>query len=130
MNIELEKIVENYKNSGTQENYNILIMKLFTNIEQKLILPSIVRKDNNGFDLKSIYDFQGNSYLVAYTSDRYVNKNDETFLINTLKGIIEIVLNNKNCFGLIINPDKDINEKNREKQCIIPKEYIINLFKI
>lgn len=131
MNLELEELVEDYKKDHNQENYNNIITKLFTNIEQELILPSVIRKDNNGFELKSSYDFNGNSYLVTYTSEKFVTDKDETFIVTSLKGIINnIIMKNDNCFGFIINPDKKINETNQNNQCIIPKDHIIKLLKM
>ncbi len=128
-NKELEKVIEEFKKNSIQENYNNVFKTLFTNIEQDLILPSKLRKDNNGFDLKSIYDENDKWYLVAYTSYKFVTESDESFLIMKLEGIIRKILEDEPCSGLIINPDKEIDSSNAKNQFLIPKEYIIKLYR-
>lgn len=124
--MELSTIIENYKNNHNQENYNKVLLNLFSDINNTLILPSKARKDNDGFDLKSIYDNNG-MYLVVYTNGEFIEKNDEVFIKMTIKGIIEKILETEKCLGICINPDLNINDNNMMKQCIIPKEHIIRL---
>ena len=125
--MKLSKLVDNYKKDKSQENYNQIILNIFSNIDQALWLPSKIRKDNNGFDLKSIYDSNGGMYLVVYTDSSFVEDSDEAFIKITIRGIIDKVLEDDICLGLCINPDLDINDDNMHKQCIIPKEHIVKI---
>ena len=43
-------------------------------------MPSRIRKDNNGFDLKIIYDNNGGMYLVVCEGSNYVENTDEAFI--------------------------------------------------
>ena len=125
--MDLNNIVELYKKEHNIENYHNLLKAFFTDINQILILPSKMRDDNNGFDLKSIYDISGKSYLVAYVSSEFIKVEDETFIKISIKGILEKILKSENCSGLIINPDLNINQVNMYKQCILPREDIIKI---
>ena len=125
--MKLSKLIGNYKNDRNQENYNQILLNIFSDVDKTLILPSKVRKDNNGFDLKSIYDSDGGMYLVAYTDSDFVEDSDEAFIEITIRGIIDKVLEDDICLGLCINPDLKIDDTNMHKQCIIPKEHIVKL---
>jgi hypothetical protein len=120
MNIKLDNVIEEYEKINSQDNYNKLLIKLLSNVEQTLILPSRIRQENDGFNLKAIYNDKGNLYLVAYTNKKYIANNDESFIEISLKGILERVLNTEKCVGLCINPDINIDKDNTYSQCIIP----------
>ena len=130
MNSELTKLINNFKENPTQEKYNTIIVKLFTNIDQTFLLPSKVRIDNNGFDLKSIYDENGKNYLIVYTDPQYIKNEDESFLKVTFKGILEKILEYENCDGILINPDLKISKENNKNQLIILKDYIVKIYNI
>lgn len=128
MNLELTKIIDDFRKEPIQENYNKVLLKLFTNVEQSLWLPSKIRSDKNGFVLKSIIDDNGKDYLIAYTDSKFIDKNDESFIEISFKGIIEKVLSSETCDGICINPDSEITINNSNNQLIILKEYIIKLY--
>lgn len=125
--MELKKLVENYKKNNNQENYNQILLKIFSDVDKTLLLPSKVRKEKNGFDLKSIYDSNGGMYLVTYTDESFAENSDEAFISITIRGIIDKVLADDICLGFCINPDLEINDTNMLKQCIIPKEHIVKI---
>ena len=125
--MKLSRLIDNYKKDRSQENYNQILLNIFSDLDKVLILPSKLRNDNNGFDLKSIYDSNGGMYLVAYTDSGFVEDTDEAFIKITIRGIISKVLENDICLGLCINPDLKIDDDNMHKQCIIPKEHIVKI---
>ena len=125
--MELKKLVENYKENNNQENYNQILLNIFSDVDKTLLLPSKVRKEKNGFDLKSIYDSNGGMYLVTYTDESFAENSDEAFISITIRGIIDKVLADDICLGFCINPDLEIEGTNMYKQCIIPKEHIVKI---
>lgn len=42
--MELSKLIKNYKNEHNQDNYNKILLNIFSDIDKTLILPSKVRK--------------------------------------------------------------------------------------
>lgn len=125
--MELSKLIKNYKNEHNQDNYNKILLNIFSDIDKTLILPSKVRKQKNGFDLKSTYDSSGGMYLVAYTGKSFSERTDEAFISITIRGIIDKVLSDDKCLGICINPDLEIDDSNMMNQCIIPKEHIVKI---
>ena len=123
----LEEIVELYKKEHNTENYHNLLKYVFKDISQILWLPSRIREDNNGVDLKSVYDSNGKFYVVAYTNSKFIKEEDEIFIKMTIKGILEIILASEKCNGLCIDPDININLTNMYKQCILTKDDIIKI---
>ena len=123
----IKKEVEDYKKTHSQDSYNKLLIKIFSNLDDILILPSKIRKSNDGFDLKNILDENGGAYLIAYTDEEYIENSDEAFINVSIRGIIDKVLSDDICLGICINPDLEINDSNMTKQCIVPKEHIIKI---
>ena len=125
--MKLKKLVDSYKENNSQDNYNQLLLNIFSNLDKTLLLPSRVREEKNGFDLKSIYDSNGGMYLVTYTDKSFAESSDEAFISMTIRGIIDKVLSDDICLGFCINPDLEINETNMYKQCIVPKDHIVKI---
>ena len=126
----LNEVVEKYKKEHNQENYHDVLRKIFTNVEQTVIVPARLNKEKNGADLKSIHADDNKSYFVFYTDKKFIDRdNDETFLIVTLKGIFDMVLNSDIYNGVIIDPDLDIKDEKDFNQCIVLKEHVITILK-
>ena len=127
---DLNKAVENYKKEHSQENYSNVLLKIFTDVEQTVIVPAKLNKEKNRADLKSIYAEDNNAYFVFYTDKAFIDRdNDETFLIMTLKGIFDMILNSDVYNGVIIDPDLDIKDEKDYNQCIVLKEHVITILK-
>ena len=126
----LNEAVKMYKKEHSQENYNNVLLKIFSDVEQTVIVPAKLNKEKDGVDLKSIYAEDNNSYFVFYTDKAFIDRdNDETFLIITLKGIFDMILNSDIYNGVIIDPDLEIKDEKDYNQCIILKEHVITILK-
>jgi hypothetical protein len=126
----LNEPVDKYKKDHSQENYNNVLLKIFTDVDQTVIVPARLNKEKNGADLKSIYAEDNNAYFVFYTDKAFIDRdNDETFLIMTLKGVFDMILNSDVYNGVIIDPDIDIKDEKDFNQCIILKEHVITILK-
>ena len=121
--------VMKYKDNHDQDNYNNVLMSIFKDPNQTLILPSRIGNKKDRFDLKSIYDSDDNSYLVAYTDKSYIEDTDETFIIMSVEGIINKVLDDNTCNGLCLDPDTKLDNEDYN-QCIILKEHILKIISL
>ena len=90
----LTEVIKSYKKEHSQENYHNVLRAIFTDVEQTVIVPSRLNKEKTGFDLKGICAEDNNEYLVFYTDKAFIDRdNDESFLVMTLRGIFDPVLN-------------------------------------
>lgn len=129
----LGDIIEMFKKERTQEKYNEVLKRIFLNLDKCLLVPT---KLEDGGDellgtLKDLHDEMGNSYVVAYSVDyKEIDNFGEALTLLKIKKILEIVANNEKSCGIILNPDKEIDDNNKFNQCVITKEAIIKVIKM
>ena len=124
----LTKVIKSYKKEHSQENYHNVLRAIFSDVEQTVIVPSRLNKEKTGFDLKGICADDNNEYLVFYTDKAFIDRDkDESFLIMTLRGIFDSVLNTNSYNGVIIDPDLHMKEDKDYNQCIILKEHVVKI---
>ena len=113
--------------------YNEVLKRVFLNMDKCLLVPNkleVVDDDLLGI-MKEFHDEMGNSYVVVYSVDyKAIDNFGEALTLLKIKKILEIVANNENLSGLIVNPDREIDENNKFNQCVITKDAIIKVIKM
>ncbi len=125
----LKKVVDNYKKEHIQENYNSVLIEVFNDLEQTVIVPGKLNIEKEGINLKSIEAEDGKEYFVIYTDRSFIDsENDEAFLVMTLEGVFDTLIKGNVYNGVIVDPNLHANEEDDCWPCIILKEHIIRIF--